>query len=164
MKKIVTIFALMLTLVGWAQKTNTFSKEALNYTFKDSNQKDITFKQILSKNKGKVVVLDLWASWCSDCIKGMPKVHALQDQFPNVSFVFISFDKTPEAWQKGIEKYNVKGQNYLAHDGMKGVFGKAVALDWIPRYIVLNKKSKIALFKAIEADDTTLISTIKSLQ
>jgi len=44
---------------------------------------------------------------------------------------------------------------------MKGVFGSSINLDWIPRYMIVDKEGKIALFKAIEADDEKLIATLK---
>jgi hypothetical protein len=52
----------------------------------------------------------------------------------------------------------------MATDGMKGIFGKSIDLNWIPRYMVVDKKGKIALFRAIEADDTKLIETLKTLK
>lgn len=141
-----------------------FKKEALENKMIAPDGSQLTFKEILKKYKGKTVVMDVWASWCSDCIKGMPKVKALQAEHPEVVYLFISMDKTPEAWKKGIEKYEVNGEHYMATDGMKGVFGKAISLDWIPRYMVINPKGKIALFKAIEADDERLNETLKSIQ
>ena len=121
----------------------------------------ITFKEILDQYKGKTVLIDVWASWCPDCVKGMPKVKTLQKDFPNVTYLFISMDKNYEAWLKGIEKYDVKGEHFLTTDGMKGVFGSSINLDWIPRYMIVDKEGKIALFKAIEADDEKLIATLK---
>ncbi|MGX7666141.1 TlpA family protein disulfide reductase [Flavobacterium pedocola] len=141
-----------------------FKKEALENVMVTTDGGQITFKEILKKYEGKTIVMDIWASWCSDCIKGMPKVKALQKEFPDATYLFISMDKTPEAWKKGIEKYEVNGEHYMATDGMKGVFGKAVNLDWIPRYMVVDKKGTIALYKAIEADDQKLIETLKTLK
>jgi hypothetical protein len=43
---------------------------------------------------------------------------------------------------------------------MKGSFGKSIDLDWIPRYIVVNKKSKISLFRAIETDFELIQKTL----
>ena len=40
--------------------------------------------------------------------------------------------------------------------GWKGPFGNFVALDWIPRYMVVDKDGNIKLYKAIEADDTKI--------
>ena len=146
------------------QDDKAFKKEALENQMIALDGSSIAFKNILEKYKGKTIVIDVWASWCSDCIKGMPKVKALQTQFPDATYLFISIDKTPEAWKKGIEKYDVRGEHYMAKDGMKGIFGKSIDLNWIPRYMVVDKKGKIALFRAIEADDTKLIETLKTLK
>ena len=129
-----------------------------------TENKPITFAEILKKYEGKTIVIDVWASWCSDCVKGMPKVKELQEKNPEVTFLFISMDKSYESWLKGIEKYEVRGEHYLTTDGMKGVFGKSIDLEWIPRYMVVDKKGKIALYKVIEADDEKLIKTLESLK
>jgi hypothetical protein len=41
---------------------------------------------------------------------------------------------------------------------------QSINLDWIPRYMVVDRKGKIALYKVIEADDEKLIKTIESLK
>ena len=81
------------------------------------------------------------------------EVKALQKEFGKVTYIFLSLDKTQDAWKKGIEKYNVQAQHYYMQSGWKGPFGEFVQLDWIPRYMVVDKQGKIKLFKAIEADD-----------
>lgn len=165
MKKIIVSFFVALGLISCsnAQKTE-FSKEALADKMLSVDGTELTFSDILKKYEGKTVVIDVWASWCPDCIKGMPKVEALQKQFPDAVYLFLSYDKTPESWAKGIEKYAVNGEHYLILSKWKGgTFSNSIDLDWIPRYIVLDKTGKIALYKAIEADDEKLISTIKNL-
>lgn len=148
-----------------AQDKTSFGADALNAKMKSLDGKEIAFKDILSKYKGKTVVIDVWASWCPDCIKGMPKVHDLQKQFPNAAYLFLSYDRADEKWKDGIKKYNVNGDHYHVGTNMKeGAFAKDVNLDWIPRYIVIDKNGKIALFKAVEADDEKLIATLKNLK
>lgn len=165
MKKIFALFVIALSFVSCSQAQQTeFKAEALSNTMKTVENTDITFQEILKKYEGKTIVIDVWASWCSDCIKGMPKVKDLKQKYPDVTYLFISMDKNYEAWTKGIEKYDVQGEHYLTTDGMKGVFGKSIKLDWIPRYMVVDKTGKIALFKVIEADDTKLIETLESLK
>ena len=165
MKKIfaLLVFAFCFASCSQAQQTE-FKEEALLNTMKSIENQDITFQDIIRKHEGKTIVIDVWASWCSDCIKGMPKVKALQEKYPEATYLFISMDKTYEAWLKGIEKYEVKGEHYMATDGMKGIFGKSINLDWIPRYMVVDKDGKIALYKVIEADDEKLIKTLESLK
>jgi thiol-disulfide isomerase/thioredoxin len=164
MNKLLSLLFFSFTLFSCAQENQTtFKKEALKNKMVALDGSTIAFKDILKKYKGKTVVVDVWASWCSDCIKGMPKVKALQSQFPNATYLFLSMDKTAEAWQKGIQKHEVTGEHYMATDGMKGVFGKSIDLNWIPRYMVIDKKGKIALFRAIEADDIKLIETLNTI-
>ena len=125
---------------------------------------EVQFKKILKESNGKITVIEVWASWCSDCVKNMPKIKELQAANPDLNYVFLSVDKTPEAWKKGIEKHEIQGKHYLISDGMKGVFGKAINLDWIPRYIILDQKGKIVLHRAIETDFDKINETIKSLK
>ncbi|AJR03541.1 TlpA family protein disulfide reductase [Siansivirga zeaxanthinifaciens] len=158
MKRIIVILALVIGFLSCkAQIEPTeFSEAALNDTFVTLSGDNITFKDILETYKGQTIVIDVWASWCKDCVGGMPKVKALQEANTNVTYVFLSLDKSQEAWKKGIEKYNVVGNHYFMQSGWKGAFGEFIQLDWIPRYIVVDKTGNIALFKAIEADDNRI--------
>lgn len=165
MKKILSLLVIALSTLSCSQAQQTeFKEEALSNTMKTVENTDITFQEILKKYEGKTIVIDVWASWCPDCIKGMPKVKELQEKYTDVTYLFISMDKNYDAWKKGIEKYDVQGEHYLTSDGMKGVFGKSIKLDWIPRYMVVDKTGKIALFKVIEADDDKLIETLEKLK
>lgn len=164
-KKLFALTALLISIVGCAQKEETnFRKEALSNAMVTVENEPIEFAEILKKYEGKTIVIDVWASWCSDCIKGMPKLKELQVKYPDAIYLFISMDKTYEAWKNGIEKYDVNGEHYLTSDGMKGVFGKSIDLNWIPRYMVVDKTAKIALYNVIEADDEKLIKTLESLK
>lgn len=164
-KKLFALTALLISTMGCAQKEETnFRKEALSNAMVTVENEPIEFAEILKKYEGKTIVIDVWASWCSDCIKGMPKLKELQVKYPDAIYLFISMDKTYEAWKNGIEKYDVNGEHYLTSDGMKGVFGKSIDLNWIPRYMVVDKTGKIALYNVIEADDEKLIKTLESLK
>lgn len=163
--KIFVLITLLISFLSCAQKDQTtLKKESLENMMITTENKSIVLSEILKKHEGKTVVIDVWASWCSDCLKGIPKLRTLQEQYPNVVYLFISMDKTYETWMQGIEKYDLKGEHYLTSDGMKGIFGKSIELDWIPRYMVIDKTGKIALYKAIEADDEKLIKTLQILK
>jgi len=165
MKKIIASICLALGIISCinAQKKE-FSKEALSETMQSREGNKFTFQEILKKHEGKTIVIDVWASWCPDCIKGMPKLQALQEKYTDVVYLFLSYDKTPETWETGISKYNVRGEHYLILSNWKGGGFKAAAdIDWIPRYIVVDKTGKVALYRAIEADEEQLITTLNNL-
>ncbi len=109
-------------------------------------------------------MIEVWASWCGDCVKAMPKVKEMQAAHTNVDYVFISMDKTADKWKSGIEKHALVGDHYMANDQMKGVFGKAMDIDWIPRYIIVDKTGKIVLYRAIETDFDKINETLESLK
>lgn len=165
MKKVALLLILIMGLSSCGQKKE-FSKKALKEKLTDSNGTEISFKEVLQKYKGKIVVLEVWASWCGDCIGAMPKVKELQANNPDVVYVFVSMDKTFDKWKTGIEKHQLKGEHYWVNDaqGMKGSFGKSIDLDWIPRYIVINKSGETELYRAIETEFDKIDKTIKSLK
>lgn len=161
-KILLLVFAVISFSCSQAQK-NSFSKEALSETLLATDGKQVTFKNILKNHKGKTLVIEIWASWCGDCVKAMPKIKELQTNNPNTAYVFISMDKTADKWKEGIIKHELKGEHYMANDQMKGVFGKAIDLDWIPRYIVIDKTGKIVIYRAIETDFEKINATLKEL-
>jgi thiol-disulfide isomerase/thioredoxin len=164
MKKAILLLVAFATFsCGNAQKT-AFSNEALSTTLLSIDGNQVAFQDILNQHKGKTLVIEIWASWCGDCIKAMPKVKSLQNDFPEADYVFISMDKTPEAWKNGIAKHELKGKHYMANDQMKGVFGKAMDVNWIPRYIVVDKTGKVALYRAIETDFELIAKTINNIK
>ncbi|KAB1158155.1 TlpA family protein disulfide reductase [Flavobacterium luteum] len=146
-----------------AQETE-FSKKALEEKIIATDGNFIAFQNVLNQYKGKTLVIEFWASWCGDCVKAMPKIKELQKNNSEVSYVFISLDKTINKWKDGIEKHQIKGDHYLANNGMNGSFGKAIDLDWIPRYIIIDKTGKIIIYRAIETDFEKINTTLKSIK
>lgn len=142
----------------------SFSEITLNKEFEQTDGTKISFKDILAKHKGMPVVIDIWASWCPDCIKGFPELKKLQQNHPETAYVFLSLDKSKDKWAEAIKKYDLQGDHYYLNEKMSGEFGKSVALDWIPRYIVADTEGNIALKKAIVANDSLLIKTLDNLQ
>ncbi|WP_291129180.1 TlpA family protein disulfide reductase [Flavobacterium sp. UBA7682] len=167
MKKIALSF--MLAIIGFgcsnAQKTE-FNKESLDKKLTTTDSTEVSFETVLKNQKGKVTVIEIWASWCSDCVKAMPKVKEMQVNNPKVDYVFISMDKAFDKWKAGIEKHELTGKQYWVNDPkmMKGEFGKSIDLDWIPRYIILDKNGKIVTYRAIETDFEQINATLKTLQ
>lgn len=164
MKKIAFLIIAFVTISCTNAQKTAFSKKALSETLLTPSGKQTSFQNILNKNKGKTTVIEVWASWCGDCVKAMPKMKELQENNKNVSFVFLSMDKTADKWKEGILKHELQGDHYMSNDGMKGVFGQAIDLDWIPRYIIIDKTGKIVRYRAIETDFDQISEMLKKLE
>jgi thiol-disulfide isomerase/thioredoxin len=60
--------------------------------------------------RGKVVVLEFWATWCPSCVKMMPHLNELADQLNGQPVVFISItDEKPEVVRAFLEKTKIRG-------------------------------------------------------
>lgn len=124
MKKIFLIITVISTLLSCKEDRpapTSFTDEGIQNEMITLKNELVPLQEVLHEFKGKTVFIDVWASWCPDCIEGMPKVKELQNKYPELVYLFISMDKTYDAWLKGIEKYEVKGEHLLTTDGMKGV-------------------------------------------
>jgi thiol-disulfide isomerase/thioredoxin len=71
MKKIIALLVGFLAFSCSNTKTEktTFSKEALSETLLATDGSQVAFQDILKKHEGKTMVIEMWASWCKDCVK-----------------------------------------------------------------------------------------------
>ena len=169
MKKIVSFLFLFMALAIFAQKIPTelktkFSPLGLKDKVETLDDKTYSIEEVLAQYKGQIVLLDLWATWCGDCIKGMPELKELRANNPDVKFVYFSMDKTPEAWKNGIEKYEIDGEHYYIGNHWKSDFSTSIDLNWIPRYLILDQNGNIAKYYAVKANDPDVQATINRLK
>ena len=61
----------------------------------------------LSKLRGRVVVLNLWATFCPPCIEELPSLLALQRQMPNLAVVAVSMDQDPDVYRRFLVEHHV---------------------------------------------------------
>ena len=153
MKNIALLIITIISTMSCTQNKE-FSEVTLSYQLTKLDQTKASFQSVLDKHKGKKILIEIWAGWCGDCVRAMPKVKELQTVHPNTDYVFISMDKSFDKWKEAIAKHGLEGDMYWVNDEkmMKGAFGQSLELDWIPRYIVLNEKGEIKIFRAIETD------------
>lgn len=160
MKKIFLL--LIIVFVSCSDDPKEFSEEANLEMLIGLDDSKITLREVLYQQKGKKIFIDVWASWCKDCIAGFPKVRELQKDFPDVAFLFLSVDISNPSWKRAIEKYNLIGEHYNLPKGMnEGDFVDFVNLNWISRYMVIDEKGQIQLFKATDPSDKKIIKALK---
>jgi thiol-disulfide isomerase/thioredoxin len=105
----------------------------------------------LATYRGKVVMLDFWATWCGPCIAAMPKVQALQSRYKKqgVTVLGILVDASNNAARaQGIlDRQQVSYLNLLDNSKVK----KLYQVSSYPRYIIINKKGTVTFDGAADA-------------
>ncbi len=61
----------------------------------------------LAELRGRVVVLNFWASWCAPCLEEFPSLTALQQQMPGITVLAVSFDQDPAAYTRFLALHHI---------------------------------------------------------
>lgn len=103
--------------------------EAPELKFKDPDGKEISLKSL----RGKIVLLDFWASWCGPCRRSNPHLVQVYNKYKTAKFktakgfeiYSVSLDKSAVAWKRAIEKDNLTWNNHVSD--LKGWGSEAAA-------------------------------------
>jgi thiol-disulfide isomerase/thioredoxin len=93
----------------------------------------------LSALRGRVVVLDFWASWCGPCRKSLPVIQRIAEDFGNESFSFyaVNVDEEPNVVQGSAIVLGISNNCLL---DPKGTISKAYGASAIPYTVVIDKE------------------------
>lgn len=105
---------------------------------------DTTFK--LQDKKGKVLLINLWATWCGPCVSEMPHLVEMQNKFKDKGFEIIGLDIDPES-KEDIDAFAAKQKlNYQlgwADGKLMNEFVKITRLQGIPQSILINREGQL---------------------
>jgi thiol-disulfide isomerase/thioredoxin len=116
----------------------------------------------LSSFKGKVVLIDFWASWCGPCRQANPSVVKLYNKYKDKGFeVFgISIDNKKNDWIKAIKKDKIKYTQVNDHGGWNSGVAASFGIDMIPTSFLVDKNGNVV---AIDAEGKKLDKLVSEL-
>lgn len=97
----------------------------------------------LAEHKGKVVVLDFWASWCGPCTRALPILNEVTGNFKDKGVVFVAVNvrESPEQIQSFLKSKNLNVNVALDQDGK---VGELYQVRGIPQTVVVGKDGTIS--------------------
>ncbi len=157
MKKLIFVSVILMTF--FAGKAQIKIGESVpEIALPDVNGKMIT----LSSFKGKVVLIDFWASWCGPCRAANPSVVRLYNKYKDKGFeVFgVSIDSKKEAWIKAIRQDKIKYTQVNDNGGWNSNVAATFGINQIPTSFLVDKNGRVV---AIDAEGKELYKLVGEL-
>ncbi len=119
----------------------------------------------LADLKGKVVYIDVWATWCGPCKVEIPHLEKLQEKFHGqpVEFVSVSIDKNAAAWEKMVKEKNMTGTQLLADQAGNSKICQDYKIRGIPRFILIDQAGNIVNAQADRPSSGAVAGEIEAL-
>jgi len=154
---ILTIAALFLSLsLGLSNKKLPVAPD---FTLKDIDGKQVSLKDF----RGKVVYMDVWASWCAPCIAEINKAKKLKEHFKGedeLVFLYVSIDKDEARWKEMVKKKDIKGIHLLSKGGEEAGIVQKYNVPAIPKFVIIDREGNVADGDAKWPSDPELVDDI----
>lgn len=139
-----SVYDSYLEVKGWLERPRDESGAILSKIKKGPAGE--AFEQILAKNRGKVIYLDCWATWCSPCLKAMKESETLASQVgrEGVAYVYVCVESPEEIWKARVAEHGFEGAQHVFLDEEQSVsFKDAIKANGLPTYLLIDQEGTI---------------------
>lgn len=104
----------------------------------------------LSSLKGKLVLVDFWATWCAPCIKEQPELKTLYQKYTvsdkdrRFEILGVSLDRKKEDWERGIQKFKIDWPQISDLKFWRSQAAKDYFIEELPFNVLVDEQGKIA--------------------
>lgn len=148
----------LITFSARAQVTPNITDSRLDFILADAKGDSIR----LSSLKGKVLLLDFWASWCTPCRFSNKNLTKLYSKYKDKGFEIlgVSLDDNGNAWRRAMSKDKISWLQIRDPGGWDAISAAKWQVDAIPASFLIDKNGNVV---AINAEKQELESKIRQL-
>jgi peroxiredoxin len=144
--------------VAAADKTLKTGKPAPNFALKDASSADIR----LSDYRGKVVLLNFWATWCHGCMVEIPWFMEFKNKYKNGGLAVIGVSMDDDGWKSVKPFMEQKKMNYTVVIGTEDL-ARQYGVTEMPMTLLIDRNGKIAASHSGVVDPSAWESEIRRL-
>ena len=107
-------------------------------------------QQLTKKHAGKLLYVDVWATWCGPCIMEFSHAPKLKENFVDlpVSFVYLCTSGNKQNWTNLINRYQLDGDHYFIDQSLSGKINEALKINGYPSYILIDQTGRVVTYSA----------------
>lgn len=104
----------------------------------------------LSEMRGRLILIDFWASWCAPCVKEQPQLKALYEKFApfvkaeKFEILGVSLDKNKQTWEKTVARLKISWTQVSDLKFWKSPVATDYNIEELPFNVLVNAQGKIA--------------------
>jgi peroxiredoxin len=124
-------------------------------SFPDFNEKDLQDKELsIAKYKGKVILVDFWATWCPPCVASVPEIQKAYNKYHDKGFevVGISLDEEKDALEKFVKQRKLPWPQHFDGKRFDGPLALKYGINVAPTTYLIGRDGKI-LKRVTQKDD-----------
>lgn len=122
------------------------NKKKTGFTINETGEvaNEDLFASIISKFRGKVMLVDFWATWCGPCQKAMKDMKPMKEELADkdIVYLFIAGENSPkETWENMIS--DIHGEHYRLTNAQWAYINKQFSIQGVPTYMIIDKEGGI---------------------
>lgn len=164
--RLIALLICMASVHATAQVLKVVEKKSdrqpvLSFSCTDINGKQVSIADL----KGKVIYLDIWATWCMPCRAQFPKMAELKKTFEgkDVVFLYVSTDTDKAKWENFLRTKKPEGVQLFADKFFNTEFMKKYNITAIPRFMLIDKSGNVYSYDALRPGQYGIEEEIEKL-